>query len=45
MKTALQTVTHIFLDDGGVLNDNERRGAEWRQNAPMTPPCVTTATS
>ena len=31
MKTALQTVTHIFLDDGGVLNDNERRGAEWRR--------------
>ena len=31
MKPAMQTVTHIFLDDGGVLNDNERRGAEWRR--------------
>ena len=27
----IAVVTHIFLDDGGVLNDNERRGAEWRR--------------
>jgi phosphoglycolate phosphatase-like HAD superfamily hydrolase len=26
-----QDVRIIFIDDGGVLNDNERRGAEWRR--------------
>ena len=31
MKPAVRGFTHIFLDDGGVLNDNERRGAEWRR--------------
>ncbi len=31
MKPAMQYVTQIFIDDGGVLNDNERRGAEWRR--------------
>ena len=24
-----RTITTVFLDDGGVLNDNERRGEEW----------------
>ena len=27
----MRDITHIFIDDGGVLNDNERRGAEWRR--------------
>ena len=31
MKPAVRGITHIFLDDGGVLNDNDRRGAEWRR--------------
>lgn len=31
MKPALRDVTQIFIDDGGVLNDNEQRGAEWRR--------------
>ena len=31
MKQATQDITQIFLDDGGVLNDNDRRGAEWRR--------------
>ena len=31
MKQAGLDVTHILIDDGGVLNDNERRGAEWRR--------------
>jgi HAD superfamily hydrolase (TIGR01509 family) len=30
MKPA-QNVRAIFIDDGGVLNDNERRAAEWRR--------------
>lgn len=25
------TVRAVFLDDGGVMNDNERRAAEWRR--------------
>ncbi len=25
------SISTIFLDDGGVLNDNERRAAEWRR--------------
>ncbi len=31
MKLATRDVTQLFIDDGGVLNDNERRGAEWRR--------------
>jgi HAD superfamily hydrolase (TIGR01509 family) len=31
MKPVAQDVRVIFLDDGGVLNDNEVRGAEWRR--------------
>ncbi len=31
MTPAARDVRVIFLDDGGVLNDNERRGAEWRR--------------
>ena len=28
---ALGPIRVVFIDDGGVLNDNERRGAEWRR--------------
>jgi FMN phosphatase YigB (HAD superfamily) len=28
---ALAGVRVVFIDDGGVLNDNERRGPEWRR--------------
>ncbi len=31
MKPTARNVSVIFIDDGGVLNDNERRGAEWRR--------------
>ena len=31
MKPAAQNVRAIFIDDGGVLNDNERRAAEWQR--------------
>lgn len=27
----MRRCTTIFLDDGGVMNDNERRSAEWRR--------------
>ncbi len=31
MKPAIRDVTQIFIDDGGVLNDNERRAVEWQR--------------
>ena len=31
MKPAARDARMIFLDDGGVLNDNDRRSAEWRR--------------
>jgi len=30
-KAPARAVRAVFLDDGGVLNDNERRAAEWRR--------------
>jgi FMN phosphatase YigB (HAD superfamily) len=31
MKAPARPVRVVFLDDGGVLNDNERRAPEWRR--------------
>ena len=27
----MQPIKHIFLDDGGVLNDNDRRAPQWQR--------------
>lgn len=31
MRAPARPIRVVFLDDGGVLNDNERRAAEWRR--------------